>query len=389
MTHYEIQYIKKALTQERIEAPDLSQVNGSRDVIISLYEAHRKGGSRAAGLAWQTIKTLRPDIAHYEQWERNWLYANELKSLTVPDYAHTDYPIYEASLNALVGPSGAGKSFVALDIAAKIATSERIAGKNVLYVAAEGLYGYSGRWEAWKQHYRRDSDNLVFYKKAINLISKDETHKFIHEIRDEISPEGLHFVIVDTVARCMVGGDENSTQDMSTFIDHCDTLIRELGCGVLVVHHTGKDGRMRGSSALFGACDSVLFLSRNDAQITVANSLDQGGKNKHQQEQPNKYFNLLPVEVEIQDELYESAVLIPADRMVQQTGDKVSNTQRLILETIEGYQKGLTAKAIQEATNIAQATVYRQLKNLLKIQYVGFEDPNYLITDAGLVALNQ
>lgn len=385
MTNYEIQYIKTALTSERLESPDLTQVNGSRDVVISLYEAHRKGGSRAARLSWDTIKTLRPDIAHYESWERNWLYANELKNLTVPDYAHTDYAIYERSLNALVGPSGAGKSFVAVDIAAKIVIQAK---KKVLYIAAEGLYGYSGRWEAWKKHHRQDSDNLIFYKKAVNLIDVEQLQLFIHEIKEEIAPDGLHMIIVDTVARCMVGGDENSTKDMGLFVDHCDTLIRELGSGVLVVHHTGKDGKMRGSSSLFGACDSVLFLSRNDAQITVANSLDQGGKNKHQQEQPNKYFNLLPVEVEIQNEAYESAVLIPSDRMVQRTGDKVSNTQQLILETIEGYERGLSAKAIQEATNIPQATVYRQLKNLLKITYVHFEDPNYLITEAGLTALN-
>lgn len=385
MTAYEIQYIKTALTSEHIASPDLSQVNGSRDVLISLYDAHLKGGSKAARLAWETIKVLRPDIAHYETWERNWLYANELKNLAVPDYAHTDYAIYEKSLNALVGPSGAGKSFVAVDIGAKIAIASR---KKVLYIAAEGLYGYSGRWEAWKKHHRQDSDEFIFYKKAVNLIDHEQLQLFIQEIKTEIAPDGIHMIIVDTVARSMVGGDENSTKDMGVFIDHCDTLIRELGCGVLVIHHTGKDGKMRGSSALFGACDSVLFLSRNDAQITVANSLDQGGKNKHQEEQPNKYFNLLSVEVEIHNEAYQSAVLIPSDRMVQRTGDKVSNTQKLILEAMEGYNQGMTAKSIQEATNLAQATVYKQLKNLMKIKYIENTDERYSITDEGMSALN-
>lgn len=77
-------------------------------------------------------------------------------------------------------------------------------------------------------------------------------------------------VVFDPLARFM-SGDENSTRDMGRLIAAVDELIQAYSVAVFIVHHTSKpssddprDGghRLRGSSALFAAADSVLILDR-------------------------------------------------------------------------------------------------------------------------------
>src|SRR5207249_1742752 len=77
-------------------------------------------------------------------------------------------------------------------------------------------------------------------------------------------------IVVDPLARFMLG-DENSTRDMGRVVSGLDELVQGYGVAVILVHHLGKpiaadprEGglKLRGSSALFGAADSVILLDR-------------------------------------------------------------------------------------------------------------------------------
>lgn len=376
ISSYEARYIKTALNSPDLPVPERSQCKQWFSVLECLYEGHKADGNEGAKRAWETVKRLQPDVVQFEQSESNIIRANDLKFLTAPEYVSSTYPIYHQGLNAVVGASGAGKSFVTLDAVASLASDKL----PVVYIAAEGLHGYSGRWEAWKQFHKRDSDHLFFYKQEVIMTRPENMQPFIQEI----APYRPQLVVVDTVARCMTGADENSTREMGLFVASCYQLINQMGCGVLVVHHTGKDGTMRGSNALRGACDSVMFLSRSDDTIKLSNSYDDGGKNKHGAELPTRYLKLLPQSVTVDNELYESAVIIETDRVVQSPDDKLSKNQQLILESVDGYDKGLTAQTIINSTSIKQSTVYYNLKALVKSGHLSYNDvERYLITEKG------
>jgi hypothetical protein len=76
----------------------------------------------------------------------------------------------------------------------------------------------------------------------------------------------LQLVIIDTLARSMGAGDENSAQDMGAFIGACDRIRVGTGATVLVVHHRGKSqSGARGSSALLGAVDTAIEVERRGA----------------------------------------------------------------------------------------------------------------------------
>ena len=72
--------------------------------------------------------------------------------------------------------------------------------------------------------------------------------------------KAVQLVIIDTLARSMGAGDENSSQDMGAFIAACDQIRRATGATVLIVHHSGKSSNAgaRGSSALLGAVDTAI-----------------------------------------------------------------------------------------------------------------------------------
>jgi hypothetical protein len=80
-------------------------------------------------------------------------------------------------------------------------------------------------------------------------------------------------IVLDTLARCYGGGDENSTKDMNTFVTNCD-LLRESfpDTTILVVHHTGKDTArgLRGSSAFNGALDIAFEMNRPHLDLPPA-----------------------------------------------------------------------------------------------------------------------
>jgi hypothetical protein len=89
---------------------------------------------------------------------------------------------------------------------------------------------------------------------------------------------------VDPLAR-FYGGDENSAREVGRLVGSIDALIQDLGVAVGVVHHTSKPSaddarqgglRLRGSSALFAAADSVLVLDRDADAFKLAFELRHG-----------------------------------------------------------------------------------------------------------------
>jgi len=68
---------------------------------------------------------------------------------------------------------------------------------------------------------------------------------------------------VDTVARALLGGDENSSTDMGLFVDACDAIRKRFNCALLAVHHSGKDVTrgLRGSNALLGGIDTSILMN--------------------------------------------------------------------------------------------------------------------------------
>jgi ABC-type oligopeptide transport system ATPase subunit len=371
---YTKDYIKRALISEYLEAPDNSKANGTGEALYGLFIAHQSGGIAGARMAWATLKRMRPELSDYDKGPLL-IHADELRFLSTPTYLLTSYPIYSKAFNVLVGKSGSGKSFVALDVAGRVATDS-----TCIYIAGEGLAGYAARWEAWKKYHEVVSAELYFYREALQVLNEIELMQFIG-ILEQHKPS---LVIIDTMARSAVGMDENSARDVGQFVAAVDRLRMALDCAVLVVHHTGKSGDMRGSTALYGASDTVIVQSLNDGVMKLTNNPDFGGKNKYGQSDFEAFFRIMSFAANG----FEGAVLVESEKIISTpSANTLTNYQRKILEAVEGYEEGIPAKVVIDATGISQSTIYSNLKKLMKANYVLYQNERYTITTEGTEAL--
>lgn len=136
----------------------------------------------------------------------------------------------------------------------------------VLYIAAEGSYGFRDRVDAWeKRHGREVTKSFLMIERTINFMSS----KDITRLRNTVRRNGTAFdlVVVDTVSRALPGADENLQKDMTLFVAACEAVKRLTGGAVLGVHHAGKNGDMRGSTVLLGAGDFVFRIDRKPGHM--------------------------------------------------------------------------------------------------------------------------
>lgn len=177
----------------------------------------------------------------------------------------------------LFGQPGAGKTFVALDAAYHVAANRpwmgrKVHGGAVLYLAYEGIGGMTKRAQALRQKYG-DKDVPFFVAGAEFNLREPAGRQALGATLAEL-PEKPVLVVVDTFARALCGGDENSAQDVGAFNSAIAALIENTGACVMIIHHSGKNksAGARGSSALLGAIDTELEV--DDNQIVARKQRD-------------------------------------------------------------------------------------------------------------------
>ncbi|MBR0684256.1 AAA family ATPase [Roseomonas eburnea] len=203
------------------------------------------------------------------------LTTQEAVSLPPPEWL-IEGLIVRDTLSVVYGPPRSLKSFLALHIGLSIAHgvpwgATTPAPVGVAYVAAEGAAGLGRRIQAWEQyhHVAGASNRFRLIPATINLRHPETVSLLIEALRAEESkgsfPIGL--IVFDTLARSMVGGDENSALEMGQVIDAADRLRREFKSSVMLIHHTGKDRArgMRGSNRLLGDVDTSLEVERSES----------------------------------------------------------------------------------------------------------------------------
>ena len=194
----------------------------------------------------------------------------------------------EAPLMVVFGEPASGKSFWTLDLVAHIATGmpyrEREVVKTpVLYVAAEGAGGFRNRLEALCAHHELDPAALELHvvDGAPNFMEKPEVAEIIATCK-ELKERGVwpRVIVIDTLARVMPGGDENSSEGMGKVINNVALLAAKVHATVILIHHSGKDASRgaRGWSGLYGATDQEVNITRAGDARTATISKSKDGK---------------------------------------------------------------------------------------------------------------
>jgi hypothetical protein len=176
----------------------------------------------------------------------------------------------------VIGQSGHGKTFVMLDLAAHVVTGSPWLGREctkgrVAYIVAEGVAGFTKRVRAWEEfHSVKLGDGLMSLPRPVQAANVTEWAVLVEVLRD-MAPS---LVVIDTQARVTVGMEENSAKDMGLFVDRADRIKTATGACVVLVHHQGHTGDQgRGSSAVLGALDAEIAVSKEaKGRIAVLSS---------------------------------------------------------------------------------------------------------------------
>jgi|GEM_PF-3479312 len=288
----------------------------------------------------------------------------------------------------MYGEAGAGKSFAALDLALHVAAGLPWHGRGVrqgpvTYFAGEGADGLGQRIESWMAHHgltRTDLRDFRLLPVAVDLLEeKEET------MRDFGSYFKPALAVVDTFARSLTSGDENSVADVTSAIAKAELLRADSDCTVLFVHHMNKSGDYRGSTGIHATVDS-MFEVKKRAKAAAGVTLS---CRKQKDQRPFEPLNFDLVE------LGASCVL----RMT--TGTQLSIAAEQILEllasyaiaTLFGRRSVQTRRSIQLATGFGKTTAVEALhdlreKELVQVIGIGSRKAEFLaITGDGLVAV--
>lgn len=228
---------------------------------------------------------------------------DDLSKLPPPTWL-IDGHVMEGSTAVIWGEPGSGKSFVALDWALSVATGRRwfnhgVRQGAVLYVPGEGLRGIYKRANAWIGQHKLLPDNELF--RTLSFMPDLFDHDQVETLAQVVAEFDVSFVVIDTLARAMVGRNENDNAEMGKFVQAAEK-IRDARAAygesvtVLLVHHSTKAPRglqsMRGASSLRGGIDTEIELQKMDPEPDSPNTMRELICHKQKDAAPFKSSNV-------------------------------------------------------------------------------------------------
>lgn len=231
------------------------------------------------------------DAPTADDYAGTWPFAGEgyfaHEALDVSDQRFNLYPLYAEQESVVIAADPkAGKTAISLKLAVQVASGRSLGPfkvtdpRGVLYYALEGTRAIKLRLEAEKRKCADEGaplpDDLPLFvvERPSNLIraQDEQVAKIVAADRymQETSGIGLGLVVIDTLTKAMPGSDQNSVDDTSALFDLVSKIRGEgVKATVVFVHHTGKDGKTRGSSNIEAEVDVVLKMKKQEDGSTV------------------------------------------------------------------------------------------------------------------------
>lgn len=224
----------------------------------------------------------------------------ELCSLPPPIW-HVEDLFLEETVVQVFGETNHGKSLVVWDLACNTCKGSKewfgrkiVKHGPVVWINADGGRGLTLRANAWAVAHGADFKYpLLTLMGSVQINKADQMGAFRQQLA--AMEEKPVLVVVDTQSRCMPGGDENDTGIMTQVTEGLHRLKTEIGCTVVLIHHTDKTGQWeRGSGVVKNEADTQIRVSKDleSGIFTVSCRKQRDGADRF----ADFYFTLQPVE---------------------------------------------------------------------------------------------
>lgn len=263
--------------------------NGKGRSIGTLYYHAEKAGWKPATiekkiemvLSKKEIPTHNPETGETEDQPEQDKPKNKFHYINAPD-VEIDLDVNdfvqglltESAMSVVYGESNCGKTFFMSDLAFHVAqgkewNKKRVEKGNVLYLSLEGNRGIKNRIAAYKAENKVNLDGFLMMPCQVDFINSEEDITQLIELVKQANIEfnnDVKLIVIDTLARAIGGGDENSGVDMGTLVKHSDLIRQYTNAHICFIHHSGKDKARgaRGHSSLRAAVDTEIEISRTE-----------------------------------------------------------------------------------------------------------------------------
>jgi hypothetical protein len=278
---------------------DGARENLSEDIFDRVRKASERLGFSSPNLGYKTDEPK--EAASPDDYGDSWPFEGDgyfaHQDIDVTNQLYILHPLFvENETVVMAADPKAGKTSLSIKLAFALATGISPYGaftipqrRGVLYFSLEGKRAVQLRIEAEKRWQKEQGatlpENIPLFvvERHTNFMSgQDETIAKIVAAHRYMEKQGvsLGLIVIDTLTKAMPGADQNSVEDTSKLFDMTPKL-RDFGVNstVLFIHHTGKDGKTRGSSNIEADVDTVLKLKAQEdgsslLYVHMARSMD-------------------------------------------------------------------------------------------------------------------
>ncbi|GEC30667.1 AAA family ATPase [Sinorhizobium fredii] len=225
------------------------------------------GGKTKADLLAYIAEQATP--APRERFSLDWFHEIE-DSMPKETFIKGVFGVNEFTM--LSGKPGSGKSVITTDMACHVAAGMDWHGRKVkqglvVYIAAERKDLTKRRMLAFRKRHGVGAIPLLVMGGRMDLTTglkdAEDIAATIKRAEEDCGMPCV-WIIVDTLTRAFGPGDQNTSKDMTKFIQSCDTIRETVtGSHVTVIHHTGWAGdRGKGAIDLDGAVDASFLVKK-------------------------------------------------------------------------------------------------------------------------------
>ena len=293
------------------------------------------------------------------------------------------YPIIpEASITMVAGQKGCGKTMFCMSIVDAITKGENFLIWENRAGPIKCLY-FDGEMH---QNELRDRLNQMDTNSSFNLFSVSGNHAEANPFsgdltninyRDTIThcllTDEIKLLVLDNVASLAPGANENIKSDWDP-INQWLLSLRHQGITVILVHHLGKGGQQRGTSAREDNVDNIIYLKKPSGYTA-----DMGAR-----------FNLIFDKFRGKVETGDGELIKNREMWYKENADGVygwvecdailENSKKIAVDLVES---GLSLKKIGEKHGMSQSTITRRKKMLIEDGYIKADGRKLEYTDEG------
>jgi len=166
--------------------------------------------------------------------------------------------------------TGSGKTWIAYAMAVCVSLGLPIMGFNTVQSACLIVNEEMDEYDLFKRLTMCNRARFGNEKTPVKMVSFARFNLFSEKtaaidaclLEGLIIETGARFIVIDALADIMQGGDENAVKDTQAVFMRLSEISKHTRCAIMVIHHTGKNGTTRGSSAIPGAVDLAIIGKR-------------------------------------------------------------------------------------------------------------------------------